>query len=187
MVGVFKRKGSRGRPPKLLNGPDLGTPELQQKRQQWLKWVDEQHKSQTFDQTKLGSALWDECVLHTLFYKNQLDPQQFQTALKIRILYSHYLRSRGTFNRLASISGRWNGIKGRTIDYFESSFVEKKWQLLWTFMASISPDFREIFNFILGDLCFERVDPRAFFRRDFLKTLRYSLDQVRKIHFDRGL
>ncbi len=182
MVSVFKPSRPKGRPSKRLKGPDLGTPEVQKKRQQWLESTGVKYTYSHAGQKTFDPAFFDGCKLHLLFYKQDLSLEQLQTGLKIRKLYHQCLRSQGIKNRLSSFSGRLGKPKGTAIDYFENPLVEKQWKQVWQQVAKSSHEYNiAIFQLILDNYSNNPLKDTLFFNRDFLKVLRYSLDGIKNL------
>lgn len=115
---------------------DLGTPELQAKRNAIFQSCT---SPISFPERKsLHSKIKEGCLLHRLFWQKNLTKSQLEIGLFLRKLYHKAFRSMGIQTRLKSINGRLGSIKGRSLDTFECSRIERKWRFIANFLSTFA-------------------------------------------------
>ena len=174
----LKNYQKKGRPKLTRSLVDRGTPELQHKRQILMKSL---HLNNTFHMDSGRNAVFDGCYLHRLFCQGVLNERQLQTGLAVRKLYHLCLRSQGIKNRLSASSAHWEGLKGKVADTFENARFEKKWFMLKKEVerfGDASFYSQLILKIILNDSLQENSCGITKFKRDFLQSLRRTLDNL---------
>lgn len=174
----FNQKQKRSLKTKKI---DLGTPELQAKRNATIlsctPTISLSERKDLYLKIKGG------CLLHRLFLEEKLTETQLKIGLFLRKLYHKAFRSMGIQTRLKSINGRLGYLKGRNLEIFECSKIERKWRVIANFLSTFTQS-QHISTNVL-DIIFHDKGANIFNSKELskisIKMIQTTLDETEKM------